>query len=273
MIIIAGKSGQLGNSLVLYAGFVAYSIERNVKVYNPSFYRYASYFDFTSQNYKLNSRFAFNSLFWFTRILIKLKIRNAKEIDWHESVDLDTNLPFGNINTPLFVQGWQYRGNACLEKHKVKILNLFTPKKIYLEKLNAFFEQHFSNSEEIIIAVHIRRGDYRTFENGKYFYSIDQYQQLMNNVAELFTGSKIHFLVCSNETYTVSDFAGVNHTITFGLAHELLDMYSMARCHYIIGPPSTYTMWASFYGSTPLCMVHDINKQIELKEFKVQSSF
>jgi len=30
------------------------------------------------------------------------------------------------------------------------------------------------------------------------------------------------------------------------------DLYALAECDYIIGPPSTYTLWASFYGDTPL---------------------
>jgi hypothetical protein len=30
------------------------------------------------------------------------------------------------------------------------------------------------------------------------------------------------------------------------------DLYSLARCDYLLGPPSTFSLWASFYGNVPL---------------------
>lgn len=46
------------------------------------------------------------------------------------------------------------------------------------------------------------------------------------------------------------------------------DMYSLAECDYIIGPPSTYTMWASFYGEVPLYMVDNPSLKPVLSDFK-----
>lgn len=45
-------------------------------------------------------------------------------------------------------------------------------------------------------------------------------------------------------------------------------MYLLARCDYIIDPPSTYTMWASFYGNVPLYMITDPTQSILLDSFQ-----
>jgi hypothetical protein len=46
-------------------------------------------------------------------------------------------------------------------------------------------------------------------------------------------------------------------------------MYAFAECDYIFGPPSTYTMWASFYGNKPLYMMESASAEFSTDEFKV----
>ena len=56
---------------------------------------------------------------------------------------------------------------------------------------------------------------------------------------------------------------------TPGPGTEIGDLYSLAACDYIIGPPSTYTQWASFYGQVPR-FVH--NRKYEEKSGMVRMS-
>jgi len=49
----------------------------------------------------------------------------------------------------------------------------------------------------------------------------------------------------------------------------ITDMYSLAKADYIIGPPSTFTMWASFYGSVPLLVIDNRKENILLSDFKI----
>ncbi len=97
--------------------------------------------------------------------------------------------------------------------------------------------------------------------DGKYFYEIDEYVKLMQAAERLFPFGKVCFLICSNADLRAEDFADFN--FTFGTNHFVEDMYSFARCDYLIGPPSTYTMWASYYGKVPLYMIEDVNAPIE----------
>jgi hypothetical protein len=41
-----------------------------------------------------------------------------------------------------------------------------------------------------------------------------------------------------------------------GPGHFIEDLYALASCDYIIGPPSTFSQWASFYGNVPRYMVN-----------------
>jgi len=96
------------------------------------------------------------------------------------------------------------------------------------------------------------------------------YFSVMKQMSLIFPDSKIHFLICSNDDIKLENFEGF-HVIR-GLGHELEDMYSLAYCDYIIGPPSTYTGWASFYGKTPLYSIESIENTISLKKFRLVTS-
>ncbi|MDP1801075.1 MAG: alpha-1,2-fucosyltransferase [Bacteroidota bacterium] len=270
MIIISNKPGQLGNLIFIYANFLAYGIENNVIIRNPAFYEYKSYF--TGSSSFSGSRLFYRFCYFISRVLFKLKIRTGFitviALNWDETIDLE-NAPQLKSNF-CFVQGWLFRSNKLVIKHKQKIVNFFTPTTFFKNKLDSFFTQFTKN--ETIIGVHIRHGDYKTFEDGKYFYSIEKYIEIIKNLAVLFENTNPHFLICSNEKVNLHFKNTQGLKITYAPGHELLDMYCLANCNYIVGPPSTYSMWASFYGNVPLYIVNDTNKKIEVTDFKINLS-
>ncbi|HAX17707.1 MAG TPA: hypothetical protein DCY00_03825 [Actinobacteria bacterium] len=50
--------------------------------------------------------------------------------------------------------------------------------------------------------------------------------------------------------------------------HFIEDLYSLALCDYIFGPPSTFSMWASFYGEVPLRFITNPDTDLSLDKFK-----
>jgi hypothetical protein len=52
-----------------------------------------------------------------------------------------------------------------------------------------------------------------------------------------------------------------------GPGHVVQDMYALARCDYLLGPPSTFTIWSSFYGRVPLCHVESPDQELALASF------
>lgn len=276
MIIISDKPGQLGNLLIVYATVLAYSLEHSVSLANPAFYGYQHYFVFPNKYPAVLNKI----LFWFTnyfaRTLVKLNINSAfigsKSLHWNESINMDTEGEFNPRNSKFyFIMGWLYRGDKLIEKHSDYIKDFFSPAPLFETKLKAFFNETFEDKNEVIIGIHIRHGDYKTFENGKYYYSITQYEKILDKLTNLFEHQKVHFLICSNAKNIQQQITHKSHKLSFAPNHELLDLYSLAKCNYIVGPPSTYSIWASFYGNTPLYMIHDVEKNILLQDFKVRN--
>lgn len=102
---------------------------------------------------------------------------------------------------------------------------------------------------DVLIGVHLRMGDYREFLGGALFYEGAEYRQVMKRAADLFTGRKVRFLICSNEKQPEELFRGLD--VRPGPGGAVTDLYALAACDYIIGAPSTYSAWASFYGRAP----------------------
>lgn len=150
-------------------------------------------------------------------------------------------------------------------EHKEEIKKIFEPNIVTREIIDEFINKKKS-LYDIIIGVHIRRADYITWQGGKFFYSDKQYSQFMNQIEYLFPNAKVGFLICSNESINLDNFKK-NNTFKIANSSGVKDLYGLSLCNYLIGPPSSYSTWASYYGGAPLYFIVDANKKIELNLF------
>jgi hypothetical protein len=194
MIVIASKPGQLGNRIIVYAHFIAFAIEHELAICNPAFDEYSNYFIGSSSNIiaryphgdrdkKRNrafQKYAYKLANYAARLLHKLGIKsrhlNYTYIDWDKSIDLETNKEaVETLNSRLcFVLGWQYRSDNYARKHIETVRQYFTPIPKHAENIAAFLKAHKEN-HDVLIGVHIRRGDYKIFQDGKYYYTDETY--------------------------------------------------------------------------------------------------
>ncbi len=272
-IIISNKPGQLGNRLILYAHFICFGAEYGIKVYNPSFDEYRPYFKKQSNFGKIFNRIYYIVAYCMARLLDQLSINNnivsCKHIDWEEAIVLDKKKVNNFLFTSLcFIQGWKYRNNELLQKHRKLVLDTFEPHLNYIKQIQDYFNENFS-ANQVIIGVHIRRGDYLKFENGKYFYEFTDYKKFMEQVCDCFADKNLKFLISTNDKKASAFFNTIDLECVMAPGHELLDLYSLSKCHYIIGPPSTYTLWASLYGLVPLQMIQSKEYQITKDKFEI----
>jgi len=285
MIVVCSKPGQLGNRLFIFATFIAFSREYNVRVMNVSFDEYARYFPVLSNDVlgrypqkksSIKSGFLRHGSFVFfdflSRLASRLRLRNslvtAESLDWNEKVDLDSPgfIQKARSIKLLLLRGWDYRCFQTFEKHAPYIRQAFTPDRHHMDRVHALMKNARGGGQKVI-GIHIRHGDYKTFEGGAYYYGVEQYVELMKRIHSLFPGENIRFLVCSNSKFGEGDFNSLEYLP--GTGHFVEDLYSLAQCDYLAGPPSTYTLWASFYGQVPLYAVRDINKVPALTDFEI----
>jgi hypothetical protein len=280
MIVIAYKPGQLANRLFLFAKFLAYSYKQEVLVINPSFDDYACYFEKTKNQFIPASRgwkgpslkavikLFYKACFIIGRILhrwnLKFRFITVTYLDWseHYNLDVDQRLHSKGVH---FIQGWEFDASDLIKLHKSEIIQFFQPERGLKNAIDNFFQQ--IDHSKLLIGVHIRHGDYQFFEGGKYFFKLKEYEVVMKSLKE--RHSDCIFLVCSNNReISKNSFHELN--IIMAPGHELLDLYLLAKCNYIMGPPSTYSLWASFFGSVPLYQIIDIHHSVDLTDFKLE---
>jgi hypothetical protein len=125
----------------------------------------------------------------------------------------------------------------------------FKPRQEYVQKVGDFVTS-LKKKYRKIIGVHIRHGDYKTWNDGKYFYSFQEVRQILNQFLGMQDNkSDIVFILCSDAKIDSIVFDGLNYVE--GLGSEIEDLYALSRADMVIGSNSTFGSWAAFYGNIP----------------------
>lgn len=281
-LIISAKSGQLGNRLFTSAHYMAFACSYHYRLFNPSFDEYAPYFEGTYNNPLVafpkpaislpTTPWLHQHLYHLNRKLCKSGRFNVVNIERGKAFSLNdssfrTQLQSRTLN---FIQGWLFREGWFMEdrellaSHAAMIKAYFSPRKLYRDRVSHYMAQ-LRHQHSLVIGVHVRQGDYQTFKSGRYFYPFSHYAECIRALAQQLGDRKVCFLICSNVAQDLSDLADVN--VAAGTGNLIEDMYLLAGCDYILGPPSSYSMWASFYGDVPLYMLRDVAVVPRLEDF------
>ena len=121
---------------------------------------------------------------------------------------------------------------------------------------------------DMVVGIHIRRGDYATWHDGRFFYELEDYHQFMLRIQEVYKDRRVAFFISSNEDFDVDRFEGC-HCRRFGKepSGAILDLYTLALCDRMAGPFSSYSRWASFIGRVPLCFLESKDQQFSDDSF------
>lgn len=157
--------------------------------------------------------------------------------------------------------------NENKEQYFEELSYLFTPSKSILKRCQSIIDE-IRTKHEIIIGLHIRYGDYRNYLDGKYFYEVTQYRAKIEELISEFEQNKTFAIfIASNENIDIEIFNGLN-VFTLKNSDATSDLYMLSQCDLIIGPPSTYSGWASFYGQKPIYFIENINRKISINDFQ-----
>lgn len=280
MLIMGSKSGQLANRLFAFGHFIANAIEHGYALINPTLDEYCEFFPATRSNdfgtYRIGVRLpgglSFRRFQWIHRKLRKYPIWPPVTITHHEedrSFDLNDGEFLNLVKRKVVIpDGWLFRDHVHFKKHAGTIRGFFKPMAEFEENAKRAASTCRAD-RDVVVGVHVRKSGYRDWQGGQFYFSDEVYLDKMLQVQGLLekTGRRAAFLLCSDEQIDREAFSAVSSTT--GTGHLIEDLYALSNCDFIIGPPSTFSMWASFYGEVPLQQIRTVDHQLSLDSFKV----
>lgn len=283
MIINGFKAGQLGNRLFHASQLIVLSIETG-----------SSYVDFAFDDYKENFEGLYNRPFLLYpqsnpsalryKLLGKVwqKLDHIRDFTIHRKISnrywayINQNgLVMDDYNDLVeqrrkyknyMVEGWISKDTTPLLKYRELLANIFKPRQQHLHNIENLIKKG-KDGVDILMGIHIRRGDYKEYRGGIFYYDDNVYLNIMENMQKAFPEKKIRFLICSNEEVNWNNYAAYDVMPSNNQIIE--DMYALSYCDYIAGPISTYSMWASFIRQKPLYQILRKDLPFDLNHFRV----
>ena len=273
-MIFARDKSQMCNNLLQYAHVYAWGREHGRKVISMRFsYKY-QYFHICHTNL---TGFGWYLFAKYMAALHLLPTASFKHADCDREALERKMLRHKHI----VVSGWNVRFYDLFLKYRSEIVELFRIDECYTqpvrEKMNvndnvegqrpkAKGQRLLPQSlrpvsldlrpkSQISLGVHIRRGDYATWQDGRYFFNDKVYASYINRFAAMHPDQTVDVFLSTNDAQVTAEHyqalcpkVRIHHLK--GSAPE--DLFMLSECDYLIGPPSTFSLVAAMYRDIPL---------------------
>ena len=273
-MIFARDKSQMCNNLLQYAHVYAWGREHGRKVISMRFsYKY-QYFHICHTNL---TGFGWYLFAKYMAALHLLPTASFKHADCDREALERKMLSHRHI----VVSGWNVRFYDLFLKYRSEIVELFRIDECYTqpvrEKMNvndnvegqrpkAKGQRLLPQSlrpvsldlrpkSQISLGVHIRRGDYATWQDGRYFFNDKVYANYINRFAAMHPDQTVDVFLSTNDAQVTAEHyqalcpkVRIHHLK--GSAPE--DLFMLSECDYLIGPPSTFSLVAAMYRDIPL---------------------
>lgn len=277
MVVVGSRFGMLANRMWRLSHFMAFSVAHDIRVVDPWFDEYKGYF---VADERFPHSVGLGGSAWRAATSFNLRLLRAPWVSgpFHRNFFATEAI---SMDDPAFIEeaekkkiclcyGFLFRARDSFLKHSQLIRHAFSPVdriSEQVERLVGSIRDRFQGS--VLVGVHIRRGDYRSWRGGAFFFSDESYyawcQQIQIQLQSV--GKNAVFLICSDSSLNKDQFVGLD--VVEAIGTEIGDLYSLAKCDMILGPPSTYTKWASFYGEVPLFHCHRESDSPKISDFSI----
>ncbi|MCX6308823.1 MAG: alpha-1,2-fucosyltransferase [Bacteroidia bacterium] len=258
MVVLFKGYNNHSNRLMQAIHLEAFCMEHGLNFYNPSFWKMKGLYGIQG---KPTDPLVWSILCTLNkiRLLPKIKFNQGGMQEEYEQMLLQKKL--------VFVHGWRFRNFVLTEKYQKELVAKYSLLPKWYEA-NELYNQvlKLDRSTYHLVGVHVRKGDYRTWKNGIYYFEDAVYQTYMDNLKtelQKTTGKQTVFILFSNETLQIQP----SDTIIRSKNPWYVDQKIMSLCDYLIGPPSTFTLWASFLGNAKYYQITDDSGKMNLDEF------
>ena len=268
MIYVRDK-GRMCNNILQYGHLYAWGREHGRETMSMRFaykYQYFHICDTPHHNFLT---------YFLAKYAAKLKLIPVVQFnDIHQDTTPQEQLMLSRRH--VVAEGWFVHWFDLFLKYKQDIIQLF---EFNNEVKQAVDAQLAPLPEcDIRLGVHIRRGDYRRWHGGRYFYTDEQYISYIRQFLALHPDKRVSIFVCGNdpeldtEKFSTSlcaqnDSEPKPVTVIFPNGNPGEDLCLLSRCDYLMGAPSTFTLVASMYHDTPLCWMMDATQPLTPSSF------
>ena len=267
-LIVSFPSGDHSNRLFQNLHFEAFCKEHKIKFVNPSFESmhslYVNSCAVTGGKIPFFNK-CLDLLLKYKRLRLLCSVNVIlfdEESPSHENILRETRAKC------IFVGGWGFRIHSLTEKYQNYFIEKYTLKaNLYVN--NELFKLilHKRSDGFVIAGIHIRRGDYRVWQGGKFHFEDEVFLTAMRQFrseVKKDSGKEVFFVIFSNEKNTIAE----SDNVIFSRNEWYIDQFLMSKCDFLIGPPSTFTLWSSYIGKIKYFHLDEKNKNITLNDFK-----
>lgn len=277
IFIIGSPYGRWGNRLMLYSYVIAWSQKFNGIVLNPSFIEYEEYFKNFKSNVlglvpckaspknKIPKFFSKMVRKSFERISCRnIKLPRIISFDLESENDDYEKESFQNLlhyNKVIFFRGFLFgkRNFTVVSYHRSYIKNLFE----FSHNIRKRTDQILSSiSKSRIIGVCMRQGDYKYHFDGKLFLEDQEYMMLLDRLKIHFGNDFGIFVACEEQKDK-----NLDDSVYFSYKDPAVNLSTLSKCDYLIGPSSTFMTWAAFLNNVPTCYIDRNNFNTKKLEF------
>ena len=266
MRIICDAPGQTCNRLWTYVTSVARCIAEHKKMV-------ILFFDWTIEDFPnlLNCPFIYFPLYQKWYLERGNGWNNYKGLTWKVTHNKTWDKVFKFLG---FKKGWDTMDDIkYLQQGKKELQYIFRPRPEIVNKAETMI-QSIRNDHDFVVGVHIRHGDYKTFYNGRFYYTLEDYHQFMLRIQKLYSNVRVAFFISSNASFSTDIFEDCQcYRFDKEPSGDILDLHTLSLCDRIIGPWSTYSRWASFIGEVPLCFIKDHKQLFVDEDFSIINDF
>ncbi|MCB0507132.1 MAG: hypothetical protein KDD21_02415 [Bacteroidetes bacterium] len=281
MLLYLNKEGRLGHQLSHFIILLSYATKYQKSFFYPSFYKqYAAYFDIQSPYFnKPNSielagiRILYAILKW-----LKIKHLNLGNYSFILCNDKRNELIFDDAIHKLFtspskfiITDYMLNDVNCIIEQLEFLRQHIQVATIYKQAIETEINK-LRNQFKTIIAIHIRRTDFKTFKDGKYFFNEDTYKKNLQELIKILNlnPKKIAIYLCADEKIDSSVFS--DYTIIYEVRTMINDFLLLMHADYIISSKSIFSTCASLLGNNLIVQISNRNFILQASDIQTCSN-
>jgi len=282
-VIYTHGGGRFGNQLLRFLHWIAWAREQGDSVavadlpfwpYGPLFKTWSDYpgcvyppqrgwLDFWARmrhwmpdwvlfhgEWRVQQWVAWVARYWCTADVGTLALKPEERID----LDHPTFQECLRDKRWLVCSGWQFATWNLLEKHAAHVRTLFQP-EIRFAQVAQNFLAALRQRHEVLAGLFIRRGDYRAWANGRFYYPFESYVRWARELIELHPDRRVAVVVASDEAIPCGVFGDLPVFLTTGCVgdagHWFESFLELAGCDLVASAPSTFAAGAAFLSNRP----------------------